>query len=112
MSTTVSDRLLARLREWGVEQVGRYDAKLDHVPVVAAAAWDAALTADGPVVVEFRTDPAVPPIPSHATWEQMESTAAAILKGDSDRADMIKQGVKAKIQEFLPDNRKKAGEHG
>ncbi|MEU3462874.1 thiamine pyrophosphate-binding protein [Streptomyces sp. NPDC006733] len=78
-------------------------------PEDVTPAWDAALTASGPVVVEFRTDPAVPPIPPHATWEQMEATAAALLTGDSDRAGMIKQGVKAKIQEFLP-GRKKAGE--
>ena len=44
----------------------------------------------------------MPPIPPHATWEQMESTAASILKGDADRASMVKQGFKAKLQEFLP----------
>jgi pyruvate dehydrogenase (quinone) len=64
--------------------------------------WRAALAADGPAVVEFVTDPAVPPIPPHATWEQMEATAASILKGDADRASMVKQGFKAKMQEFLP----------
>lgn len=66
------------------------------------AAWRAGLDAEGPAVLEFRTDPAVPPIPPHATWEQMESTAASILKGDADRASMVKQGLKAKVQEFLP----------
>ncbi|MEU6530307.1 thiamine pyrophosphate-requiring protein [Streptomyces sp. NPDC046928] len=65
-------------------------------------AWRAALAADGPAVVEFVTDPAVPPIPPHATWEQMEATASAILKGDADRGAMVKQGFKAKLQEFLP----------
>jgi len=65
-------------------------------------AWRAALSADGPAVVEFVTDPAVPPIPPHATWEQLEATASAILKGDADRAAMVRQGVKAKFQEFLP----------
>ncbi|MFD7698315.1 thiamine pyrophosphate-requiring protein [Streptomyces sp. NPDC059805] len=65
-------------------------------------AWRAALAADGPAVVEFVTDPAVPPIPPHATWEQMEATASAILKGDADRGAMVRQGLKAKFQEFLP----------
>ncbi|WP_060878043.1 thiamine pyrophosphate-requiring protein [Streptomyces scabiei] len=69
--------------------------------------WRAALAADGPAVVEFVTDPAVPPIPPHATWEQMEATAASILKGDADRASMVKQGFKAKMQEFLPGSRAK-----
>ncbi|MFJ3286062.1 thiamine pyrophosphate-requiring protein [Streptomyces sp. NPDC086669] len=65
-------------------------------------AWRAALAADGPAVVEFVTDPAVPPIPPHATWEQMEATASAILKGDADRGAMVRQGLKAKFQDFLP----------
>lgn len=71
-------------------------------PEDVEAGWRAALAADGPAVVEFLTDPAVPPIPPHATWEQMESTAASILKGDADRASMVRQGFKAKMQEFLP----------
>ncbi|MFE0382667.1 thiamine pyrophosphate-requiring protein [Streptomyces bungoensis] len=71
-------------------------------PEDVEAGWRTALEADGPAVVEFLTDPAVPPIPPHASWEQMEATAASILKGDADRGSMIKQGLKAKVQEFLP----------
>ncbi|MGW7645703.1 thiamine pyrophosphate-requiring protein [Streptomyces bobili] len=71
-------------------------------PEDVAAGWRAALEADGPAVVEFLTDPAVPPVPPHATWEQMESTAASILRGDADRGSVLKQGFKAKVQEFLP----------
>jgi pyruvate dehydrogenase (quinone) len=76
-------------------------------PEDVEAGWRAGLEADGPAVIEFLTDPAVPPIPPHATWEQMESTAASILKGDADRASMVKQGFKAKVQEFLPGREKK-----
>lgn len=64
-----------------------------------------ALEADGPAVVEFLTDPAVPPMPPHATWEQMEATAESIVKGDADRGSMVRQGFKAKVQEFLPGKR-------
>ncbi|MFE0326168.1 thiamine pyrophosphate-requiring protein [Streptomyces sp. NPDC003753] len=71
-------------------------------PEDVEAGWRAGLEADGPAVVEFLTDPAVPPIPPHASWEQMQATAASILKGDADRAGMIRQGFKAKVQEFLP----------
>jgi pyruvate dehydrogenase (quinone) len=71
-------------------------------PEDVEAGWRAGLEADGPAVVEFLTDPAVPPVPPHATWEQMEATAAAILKGDFDRTSMVRQGFKAKVQEFLP----------
>ncbi|MFJ9723563.1 thiamine pyrophosphate-requiring protein [Streptomyces sp. NPDC101209] len=76
-------------------------------PEDVEAGWRAGLEADGPAVIEFLTDPAVPPIPPHATWEQMEATAASILKGDADRGSMIRQGLKAKVQEFLPGREKK-----
>jgi pyruvate dehydrogenase (quinone) len=76
-------------------------------PEDVEAGWRTALEADGPAVVEFLTDPAVPPIPPHATWEQMEATAESILKGDADRGSVIKQGFKAKMQEFLPGGREK-----
>ncbi|MFF7352384.1 MULTISPECIES: thiamine pyrophosphate-requiring protein [Streptomyces] len=81
-------------------------------PEEVEAGWRAALEADGPAVIEFLTDPAVPPIPPHATWEQMEATAASILKGDADRGSMIRQGLKAKVQEFLPGGKDgKNGKH-
>ncbi|MFG2126343.1 thiamine pyrophosphate-requiring protein [Streptomyces sp. NPDC048751] len=76
-------------------------------PEDVEAGWRTALESDGPAVVEFLTDPAVPPIPPHASWDQMEATAASILKGDADRASMVKQGLKAKVQEFLPGREKK-----
>jgi pyruvate dehydrogenase (quinone) len=68
-------------------------------------AWLHALESDRPFVIDFRTDPAVPPIPPHATFEQFEATASAVIHGDSDRAGMVRQGVKAKIQDFLPGRR-------
>ncbi|WP_413103829.1 thiamine pyrophosphate-requiring protein [Streptomyces sp. Inha503] len=75
-------------------------------PEQVEGAWREALSADGPAVVEFLTDPDVPPIPPHATWEQMEATAESIIKGDADRAGVVRQGLKAKVQEFLPHRKK------
>ncbi|GAA0478993.1 thiamine pyrophosphate-requiring protein [Streptomyces sp. NPDC046215] len=72
--------------------------KPEHVE----GAWRQALAAEGPAVVEFVTDPAVPPIPPHADWDQIEATAASVLKGDADRRAMVRQGIKAKVQDFLP----------
>ncbi|MFH9072038.1 thiamine pyrophosphate-requiring protein [Streptomyces alboflavus] len=74
-------------------------------PEAVRGAWQAALTADRPCVIDFRTDPAVPPIPPHASLDQIESAAAAVLKGDSDRAAMVRQGFKAKVQDMLPGRR-------
>ncbi len=71
-------------------------------PEEVVPAWEEALAADRPCVVEFVTDPAVPPIPPHATWDQIEKALESILRGDSDRVDVIKEGFKSKVQEYLP----------
>lgn len=68
-------------------------------------AWRRALAADRPFVIDFRTDPAVPPIPPHASLDQIEAAASSVLHGDPDRAGMVRQGIKAKIQEALPGHR-------
>jgi pyruvate dehydrogenase (quinone) len=65
-------------------------------------AWDLALAADRPTVLDVHCDPNIPPIPPHATFAQMKSAAGAMLKGDEDRWDVIKEGVKTKAQELLP----------
>ncbi|GAA3547325.1 thiamine pyrophosphate-requiring protein [Amycolatopsis ultiminotia] len=65
-------------------------------------AWDTVLNADGPAVLDVRCDPEVPPIPPHATFEQMKSAAEAVLKGDPDALHLVAQGIKTKMQEFLP----------
>ena len=71
-------------------------------PDQVGAAWDEAHRSDRPCLIDFRTDPAVPPIPPHATWDQMIKSAQSIVRGDSDRWDVIKEGVKTKLQEVLP----------
>ncbi|MFC4332758.1 thiamine pyrophosphate-requiring protein [Streptomyces andamanensis] len=75
-------------------------------------AWEAALACDRPCVLDFVTDPAVPPIPPHASLDQIEAAATSVLKGDSDRAGMVRQGFKAKVQEFLPGGRHRTDRPG
>ncbi|MGV1009649.1 MAG: thiamine pyrophosphate-requiring protein [Dermatophilaceae bacterium] len=64
--------------------------------------WTEALGQQRPCVIVVRTDPAVPPIPPHATWDQIVKAAESVVRGDSDRIDVIKQGVKSKLAEVLP----------
>ncbi|MGW1272481.1 thiamine pyrophosphate-requiring protein [Streptomyces sp. NPDC002491] len=71
-------------------------------PEDVAQAWRTALEADGPALVEFLTDPAVPPLPPHTTWERLEATAASVLAGDAEGGAVIRRAFKAKLQEFLP----------
>ncbi|MCU4748839.1 MULTISPECIES: thiamine pyrophosphate-requiring protein [Streptomyces] len=82
--------------------IGLHGIRVDE-PGGVESAWRQALAADRPCLLEFVTDPAVPPIPPHATWEQAQATAEALLRGDSDRTNVVKRGIKQKVQEFLPD---------
>lgn len=81
-------------------------------PEDVEAAWERALAADRPFVIDFRTDPAVPPIPPHASLDQIEAAASAVLHGDADRGSVIKQGFKAKVQEMLPGSRHRGDRSG
>ena len=74
-------------------------------PEEVGPAWDRALAADRPVVLDVRTDPSVPPIPPHATFEQAKDTAKAILHGDENARSVVVEGIKTKVQEFLPGSR-------
>ena len=65
-------------------------------------AWQTALTADRPYVLDIDCDPDVPPIPPRADLEQMMDLAQALIKGDTSRWGVIKEGFKTKVQEFLP----------
>jgi pyruvate dehydrogenase (quinone) len=67
-----------------------------------APAWESALDANRPTVLDVRCDPNVPPVPPHATFDQISAAAKALLAGDEDRWDVIKEGIKTKLQEFRP----------
>jgi pyruvate dehydrogenase (quinone) len=71
-------------------------------PDQIGTAWDRALSADRPTVLDVHCDPNMPPIPPHATFEQMKSAAEAMLKGDEDAPGVVKTGIKTKLQEMLP----------
>ncbi|GGT47427.1 thiamine pyrophosphate-requiring protein [Streptomyces kurssanovii] len=93
------------------ERMGLQGVRVEK-PKHVESAWKQALAADRPFVIDFRTDPAVPPIPPHASLDQIEAAASAILHGDSDRGSMIRQGFKAKVQEFLPGTRHRGDRPG
>jgi pyruvate dehydrogenase (quinone) len=70
-----------------------------------ASAWDEALAADRPVLMDVACDPEVPPIPPHATYEQMKDLTSAVLRGDPNAWHLMYQGAKTKLQEFVPGGR-------
>jgi pyruvate dehydrogenase (quinone) len=70
-------------------------------PADLASAWRNALSADRPAVLDVRCDPNVPPIPPHATFDQIRATTEAVLKGDPDAWEMVTKGLKTKMTEFF-----------
>ncbi|HEX5087591.1 MAG TPA: thiamine pyrophosphate-requiring protein [Nocardioides sp.] len=70
-------------------------------PDELAGAWKTALTADRPYVLDIHCDPDVPPIPPHADLAQMKATAQALIKGDTSRWGVIREGIKTKAQELF-----------
>jgi pyruvate dehydrogenase (quinone) len=71
-------------------------------PDEVGEAWDEALTADRPFVIDAVVDPNVPPLPPHITLDQAKSMTAALLKGDADAVAVAKQSAVQKLREFLP----------
>ena len=98
---TESQRLPDVSYEAFARSLGLHGIAIDK-PDQVASAWDQALSADRPTVLDLHTDPDIPPIPPHATFEQMKDAATALLKGDPDRWGVIKEGVKTKAREILP----------
>jgi pyruvate dehydrogenase (quinone) len=83
------------------EMIGLHGMRVD-TPDRVGPAWEEAFAADRPVVYEAVTDPNVPPLPPHITIEQAKALASALIKGDPDARDVVKQSFKHKAQEFLP----------
>jgi pyruvate dehydrogenase (quinone) len=75
-------------------------------PEDIGAAWDSAFAADRPFIVEAVTDPDVPPLPPHITFEQAKALASATLRGDVDALGYLKQSVKEVAASILPSPKK------
>jgi pyruvate dehydrogenase (quinone) len=74
---------------------GIYCEKPDEV----GKAWDEALASDVPVILEFKTDPEVPPLPPHIMKEQAKKSAQAALH-DPQRMGLAARGFRQKITEY------------
>jgi pyruvate dehydrogenase (quinone) len=74
-------------------------------PAEVATAWREALAADRPVVLEFKTDPEVPPLPSHITFEQAKSFMSTVVKGDPKEGSMLAGVARQVLSSILPGDR-------
>ncbi|HEU4649537.1 MAG TPA: thiamine pyrophosphate-dependent enzyme, partial [Gemmatimonadales bacterium] len=71
-------------------------------PEKVGSAWDLALAADRPFVLEAVTDPNVPPLPPHISVHQAKEFATAMAKGDPDAAGVIRAAFRDMVDTYLP----------
>ncbi|MBF8643736.1 thiamine pyrophosphate-requiring protein [Pseudomonas luteola] len=87
------------------ESIGLKGIYVDREENVAAA-WQEALSSDLPVLIEFKTDPDVPPLPPHIKLEQAKKYASTLLHGDPNERGIIKETAKQVLSAVLPGHRK------
>jgi pyruvate dehydrogenase (quinone) len=71
-------------------------------PEQVGAAWDRALAADRPFVLDMVTDPNVPPLPPHITLKQARHFMGALAKGDPDSGNVIVDTARELVGSILP----------
>ena len=74
-------------------QLGLKGTRVER-PDEVAQAWDEALRADRPTVIDFVTDPSVPPLPPHISVEQAREFWKSMLKGDPHMKGIFQQTAK------------------
>ncbi|MGE5136981.1 MAG: thiamine pyrophosphate-requiring protein [Gemmatimonadota bacterium] len=78
--------------------VGLHGIYCDN-PKQVRKAWQEALAADGPVLLEFKVDQEVAPLPPHIMMEQGKKAAKAWVK-DPERSGIAVRGFRQKLAEF------------
>jgi pyruvate dehydrogenase (quinone) len=65
------------------------------------SAWQEALSADRPVVLEVKTDPEIVPLPPHVTLKEARGFMSAMAKGDSGADRIIGDTAKQVVDGLL-----------
>ncbi len=83
------------------ELLGLTGIRVDKTEDVGPA-WEQALAAKRPVVYEAVTDPEVPTLPPHITFEEAKKFTESMAKGDPHLGHIIKQTFEDAIESVLP----------
>jgi pyruvate dehydrogenase (quinone) len=76
-------------------------------PEKVGEAWDQALASRVPTVLEIKTDPEVPPLPSHISLQQARNFTSMLIKGDPDESHLIADTARQVLSTVLPGGDKK-----
>jgi pyruvate dehydrogenase (quinone) len=72
-----------------------------ETPGEVGPAWDRALSATRPAVIDVLTDPEVPPLPPHIRMEHAKGFARALLHGDPASGHVVRQSLRDKLKEIV-----------
>jgi pyruvate dehydrogenase (quinone) len=82
------------------ELIGLKGIFVDH-PDQVGAAWDEALTADRPVILEAYTDPNVPPLPPHITLKDAKNFMM-MMRDEPELGSVLKNSAKELLTSIVP----------
>jgi pyruvate dehydrogenase (quinone) len=82
------------------ELIGLKGIFVDH-PDNVGGAWDEALTADRPVILEAYTDPNVPPLPPHITLKDAKNFMM-MMRDEPELASVLKNSAKELLTSIVP----------
>ena len=69
-------------------------------PEALGSAWDRALAADRPTVIEVKVDPDVAPFPPHLTLQQAKSFMTAMIKGEEGVGAVLADTARQLVREI------------
>jgi pyruvate dehydrogenase (quinone) len=70
-------------------------------PAEVGPAWDRALGAASPVLLDVLTDPEVPPLPPHIRMEHAKGLASALMHGDPEAGRIVRQSLREKLKDLV-----------
>ena len=78
-------------------------------PDEVESAWDAAFSADRPVVLDVHTDPNVPPLPAHISFDEAKGFISTLLSGDPAEKAVIQNSAQAMAAQLFAKAKDKLG---
>ena len=83
------------------ELLGLTGIRVDR-PEQIAPAWEQALSASRPVLLEAITDPEVPTLPPHITFDEAKKFTESMVKGEPRLGHILKQTFMEAVDGLLP----------
>lgn len=71
-------------------------------PEKVGDAWDRALAAERPCVIDALTDPNVPTLPPHISLKQAKHFTESLFKGDPEEGGILRQAAKGMTERLVP----------